>query len=64
MLLAIAMASHAKVLLLDEATTGLDNETEKLVEESIVEYAKKNGAAVVWVTHNDDIVERLLSRQC
>ncbi|KAL3766314.1 hypothetical protein ACHAWU_005706 [Discostella pseudostelligera] len=64
MLLAIAMASHAKVLLLDEATTGLDNETEKLVEESIVEYAKKNGAAVLWVTHNDDIVERLLSRQC
>ena len=58
-LLAIAMASRAKVLLLDEATSGLDIETEKLVEESIVDYAKKNGAAVLWVTHSEDIVERL-----
>jgi putative ABC transport system ATP-binding protein len=64
MLLAITMASRAKVLLLDEATSGLDNETERLVEESIVEYAKKNGVAVLWVTHSDDIVERLLSWQC
>ena len=63
-LLAIAMASRAKVLLLDEATSGLDNETEKLVEESIIDYAKKKGAAVLWVTHSEDIVERLLSRQC
>jgi ABC-type iron transport system FetAB ATPase subunit len=63
MLLAIAMASRATILLLDEATSGLDNETEKLVENSVVEYATKNGAAVLWVTHSDDIAERLLARQ-
>ena len=63
MLLAIAMASRAKILLLDEATSGLDNETEKLVENSVVEYVTKNGAAVLWVTHSDDIAERILARQ-
>ncbi len=63
MLLAIAMASRATILLLDEATSGLDNETEKLVENSVVEYVTKNGAAVLWVTHSDDIAERLLARQ-
>ena len=63
MLLAIAMASHPTILLLDEATSGLDNETEKLVENSVVEYVTKNGAAVLWVTHSNDIAERLLARQ-
>jgi len=64
MLLAIAMASRATILLLDEATSGLDNEMEKLVEKSVVEYATKNGAVVLWVTHSDDIAERLLACHC
>ena len=64
MLLAIAMASRATILLLDEATSGLDNEMEKLVEKSVVEYATKNGAVVLWVTHSDDIAERLLTCHC
>lgn len=61
MLLAIAMASGGKVLLLDEATSGLDDVTQRYVEESIVEYVKTYDAAVLWVTHSEDIVERLLS---
>lgn len=61
MLLAIAMASGGKVLLLDEATSGLDDATQRIVEESVVEYVKMYNAAVLWVTHSEDIVERLLS---
>jgi len=61
-LLAIAMASRPMVLLLDEATSGLDAKTEKCVEKSIVEYAKKYQAAILWVTHSEDITERLLSK--
>ena len=61
MLLAIAMASGGKVLLLDEATSGLDDATQRIVEESVVEYVKMYDAAVLWVTHSEDIVERLLS---
>ena len=61
MLLAIAMASGGKVLLLDEATSGLDDVTQRIVEKSVVEYVKMNDAAVLWVTHSEDIVERLLS---
>jgi ABC-type iron transport system FetAB ATPase subunit len=64
MLLAIAMASRATILLLDEATSGLDNEMEKIVENSVVEYSTKNGAVVLWVTHSDDIAERLLASHC
>lgn len=41
--------------------TGLDNKTEKCVEESIVAYVKRNGAAVLWVTHSEDIADRILS---
>ncbi|KAL3811369.1 hypothetical protein ACHAXA_011333 [Cyclostephanos tholiformis] len=61
MLLAIAMASRGKILLLDEATSGLDEETQKRVEDSVVDYVRINHAAVLWVTHNEDIAERLLA---
>ncbi|KAL7539312.1 hypothetical protein ACHAWF_006375 [Thalassiosira exigua] len=60
--LAIAMASRPRVLLLDESTSGLDAETEKVVEESVFNYAQQEGAAVLWVTHSEDIAERLLAK--
>jgi len=60
-LLAISLASQPKVLLLDEATSGLDIKTEKIVEKSIIEYTKEKGAVVLWVTHDEDVAERLLS---
>ena len=59
-ILAMAMASRPQILLLDEATAGLDSKMELRVEESVVEYAKTWGAAVLWVTHSEDITERLL----
>ncbi len=48
-------------LLLDKGTSGVDNETQKRVENSIVYYGKMNGAAVLWAVHNKDIAERLLA---
>jgi len=59
MILAIAMASRPQILLLDEATAGLDNETEKRVEISVVDYVRQRGACALWVTHSEDIAERL-----
>jgi hypothetical protein len=47
--------------LLDKGTSGLDNETQKRLENSVVYYVKMNGAANLWVMHNKDIVERLLA---
>ena len=59
-LLAVALASRPQILLLDEATSGLDAEMERRVENSVVEYVKTREAAVLWVTHSEDIAERLL----
>mmetsp|Transcript_3701 Transcript_3701/g.7307 ORF Transcript_3701/g.7307 Transcript_3701/m.7307 type:complete len:658 (-) Transcript_3701:1873-3846(-) len=61
-LLAIALSSLPQVLLLDEATSGLDLESERRVEDSVVEYVKTHGAVVLWVTHSEDIAERLLNQ--
>ena len=47
--------------LLDKGMSGLDNETQKRLENSVVYYVKMNGAAVLWVVHNKDIAERLLA---
>lgn len=41
--------------------SGLDIKTEKIVEKSIIEYTKEKGAVVLWVTHDEDVAERLLS---
>ena len=35
-------------------------QAEKRVEDSVVEYAQKYRAVVLWVTHSQDIAERLL----
>ena len=47
--------------LLDKGTSGLDNETQKRLENSVVYYVKMNGVAVLWAVHNEDIAERLLA---
>ncbi len=47
--------------LLDKGTSGLDDETQKRLENSVVYYMKMNCAAVLWVVHNKDIAERLLA---
>ena len=47
--------------LLDKGMSGLDDETQKRLENSIAYCVKMNGAAVLWVVHNEDIAERLLA---
>lgn len=60
MLLAIALATQPKILLLDESTSGLDMRTEQRVENSLIDYVNGSGAAILWVTHSEDIANRLL----
>ncbi len=47
--------------LLDKGTSGLEDETQKHLENSMVYYVKMNGVAILWVVHNKDIAERLLA---
>jgi ABC-type iron transport system FetAB ATPase subunit len=44
-----------------QRVSSLDNETQKCLENSVVYYVKMNGVAVLWVLHNKDIAERLLT---
>lgn len=60
MLLAIALSTKPRILLLDECTSGLDMKTEQRVENSLIDYVKGSGAAILWVTHSEDIANRLL----
>jgi ABC-type iron transport system FetAB ATPase subunit len=61
MLLAIALSTRPRILLLDESTSGLDAKTEQRVEKSLIEYVNESGAAILWVTHSEDIATRLLN---
>jgi ABC-type multidrug transport system ATPase subunit len=61
MLLALAMASCEKIFCWTKGTSGLDDETQKRLENSIVYYVKMNGTAVLLVVQNKDIAERLLA---
>jgi hypothetical protein len=47
--------------LLDKGMSGLDNETQKRLENSVVYYVKMNGMAILWVVYNKDVAEKLLS---
>ncbi|KAK1739070.1 protein aluminum SENSITIVE 3-related protein [Skeletonema marinoi] len=60
MLLAIALSTKPRILLLDESTSGLDARTEQRVEKSLIDYANGSGAAILWITHSEDIATRLL----
>lgn len=60
MLLAIALSTKPRILLLDECTSGLDSKMEQRVENSLIDYVNGSGAAILWVTHSEDIANRLL----
>mmetsp|Transcript_12461 Transcript_12461/g.18589 ORF Transcript_12461/g.18589 Transcript_12461/m.18589 type:complete len:660 (+) Transcript_12461:171-2150(+) len=60
MLLAIALSTKPRILLLDESTSGLDARTEQRVEKSLIDYVNGSGAAILWITHSEDIATRLL----
>ena len=60
---AIAMTvGNPKVLLLDEAGSGLDEATKKIYEQSVAELCKRRGCAALWVTHDPAQEERMLAR--
>ncbi len=47
----VLMGEH-EVLILDEPTASMDMESTALSEELIVDYCRRSGAAVLWVTHS------------
>jgi len=58
-LIGLALASHARILLFDESTSALDNDSKLAVEASINEYVEKHEASVLWVTHDEQQAERM-----
>jgi ABC-type dipeptide/oligopeptide/nickel transport system ATPase subunit len=57
---ALAIASRPRILLLDEATSALDLDNKLRVESSIKQAAATYGMGVVWITHDDEQMKRLL----
>jgi len=62
MIVAIALASRPRVLLLDESTSALDLRSKLMVEESIVHYCRSFGMCALWITHDPEQMERLATR--
>ena len=58
-IVAIALASRPRVLLLDECTSALDLATKILVEQSVEAFAKTSESSVLWVTHDVEQVKRM-----
>lgn len=46
------------VLLLDEPSSALDEDTENIIIESLVDYSRKNNKTLVMVTHSKSVAER------
>lgn len=47
------------VLLLDEPSASLDDETEEFVIQRVVEYVRRNGSALVMVTHSKRLAQSI-----
>lgn len=61
-LVALALASKPRVLLLDECTSALDLETKTRVEQSMHEWVIQNNTSIVWVTHDQEQIQRMKER--
>lgn len=57
------LENHPRILLLDEPTAGLDRQNTLEVESLVQEYCEKEAAAVIWVSHDPQQIERLSCRQ-
>lgn len=53
--LARVLLMEPEVLLLDEPSSALDDDTEKIVIQNTVNYVKENGKALIMVTHSREI---------
>ena len=60
--LARALMNKPEVLLLDEPTASLDTKTTQAVEKLIAEYQRDTGAAVLWVSHDENQAARVSTR--
>jgi len=58
-LMAIALASRPKILLFDESTSALDIESKIAVETSIKDFVEDHQGGVIWVSHDEQQVERM-----
>ena len=59
---ATVLAMQPKLILLDEATTGLDRQAWAALMDFVVEEAGSSGACVVFSTHHEEVVEAFASR--
>jgi putative ABC transport system ATP-binding protein len=53
-----ALALEPEVLLLDEPSSALDEDTENIIIEALVDYSRKNKKTLVMVTHSKSVAER------
>ncbi len=53
------LLKQPKVLLLDEITANLDDDTAELVEDLVTEYLQHQQACAVWVSHDKSQVKRM-----
>lgn len=56
------LLNRPRVLLLDEPTANLDTENTHLVETLIADYLVEEGAAAVWVSHDEEQQGRLAAK--
>ena len=56
--LARVFLRRPKVFVFDESTTGLDGNTAEKVLFNIEEYAKNIGAGIIYISHDDRVVNR------
>ncbi len=62
--IAIALSSKPKLLMLDEPTTALDPETRVLIIELLLKVQKKLGFKILFVTHDMNSAEALCDEIC
>ena len=60
--IAIALAAEPKILLADEPTTALDEETQEEILKLLKDIQTKTGVAVLFITHDLSIVEDVADR--
>lgn len=58
-LLAKALVSSPDILVLDEPTTGIDNDSEKEFIKLLNKLNKENGKTIIMVTHNQELLKGL-----
>ena len=59
MLFCIAIATEPEALLLDEPDSGLDHNSKLVFEEVLKEYVTQKSATALWISHDEDQIERL-----